>query len=267
MAKTQKELAFLRDLYINTEWTRRFTDLIDKHVKFAGDDNLLYLNAGTGDHVFELREKLREEVSIFATCENDDLLMIARDKADALKSDVEFSLMRFEDDAFDQVVADGTFVRPPAIREFIADTVRVAREGAKVAVIVPTAGSFGEIFSLLWEVFFNESYGENGAEIEGMIASLPTISVIEEIAEAVGLINIESHTAIEVFEFETGEDFNESTLVRDYLLPQWIENLSTKEKEQVPEKLAQLIDAEEGKISFRFSVKAALLTGDKEYMN
>ncbi len=267
MAKTQKELAFLRDLYINTEWTRRFTDLIDKHVKLVGDENLLYINAGTGDHVTELREKLREEVSVFATCENEDLLMIARDKAEVLKADIEFSLMHFSEDAFDEVIADGTLMRPATFLDFVNDAVRVAREGAKVAIILPTAGSFGEIFSLLWEVFFNGSYDESGAEVEAMIASLPSVSLIEEVAATAGLINVETHTAIEVFEFETGEEFISSTLVADYLLPQWLDTLSEKEKEQVPEKLAQLIDEEEGTISFRFSVKATLLTGEKEYLN
>ena len=47
MAKTQKELAFLRDLYIGEEWTRRFTELIDKHFNVGDSENLLYLNAGT----------------------------------------------------------------------------------------------------------------------------------------------------------------------------------------------------------------------------
>jgi hypothetical protein len=42
MAKTQKERAFLRDLYINAEWTKRFTDLVDKHVGLEDVENLLY---------------------------------------------------------------------------------------------------------------------------------------------------------------------------------------------------------------------------------
>ena len=50
MAKTPKELAFLRDLYISGDWTRRFTDLIDKNFDFglfflalfSGDIKLIY---------------------------------------------------------------------------------------------------------------------------------------------------------------------------------------------------------------------------------
>ena len=52
MAKTQKELAFLRDLYIEDAWTHRFTELVDKHLKLDDSENLLYINAGTGNHAF-----------------------------------------------------------------------------------------------------------------------------------------------------------------------------------------------------------------------
>ncbi|MEK7857307.1 MAG: class I SAM-dependent methyltransferase, partial [Acidobacteriota bacterium] len=110
MTKTQKERAFLRDLYINELWTRRFTDLVDKNVDLKGVENLLYMNAGTGNHCFELREKLDDKTAIFAKCDNDDLLAIARDKAIAVKSDVDFSTITFDDDAFDAVIADATFV-------------------------------------------------------------------------------------------------------------------------------------------------------------
>ena len=50
MAKTERELAFIRDLAINETWTKRFTDVIDKHIDLKGVDNILYVNAGTGDH-------------------------------------------------------------------------------------------------------------------------------------------------------------------------------------------------------------------------
>src|SRR5436190_3664190 len=108
MEKTQKELAFLRDLYVTPDWTRRFTELVDKNVKLDDAENVLYINAGTGDHCFAIREKLDEQAAVFGQCENDDLLSIARDKAIAVRSDVDFSTLNFEDDSFDAVVADAT---------------------------------------------------------------------------------------------------------------------------------------------------------------
>lgn len=263
MAKTQKELAFLRDLYVTDEWTLRFTELADKHVNFKDAENLLYINAGTGTHCFALREKVDEHTAVFASCEDAATLAIARDKAIAVGSDVDFSTLRFEDDAFEIVLADASLVRPGDLGQFVENAVRVARTGAKVTFFLPSAGSFGEIFSLLWEVMFDENLGENGAAVEALIAEIPTISVIEELASSAGLTNIEVHHANEVFEFENGVAFIASPLVADFLLPEWLKGLKKKEKEQVTKKLAQLIDAEDGTLTFRFSVKATLLTGKK----
>lgn len=264
MAKTEKELAFLRDLYINEEWTRRFTDLVDKHLTFSDEENFLYVNAGTGDHAFALRERMHKNTAVFATSEDEHILTIARDKALAVKSDVDFSRIRFEDDSFDVVLADATFVPPAKLDDLIEDAKRVARPGGKVSVFLPSAGSFGEIFSLLWEVLFNEDLAEHGSAVEKMISELPTVSVAEELAESAGLVKVKTYTSKEVFEYENGVEFVNSPLVADFLAPVWLESLNEKEKERVLEKLAQLIDAEDGTLTFRFSVKVVLVTGEKK---
>ena len=263
MTKTQKERAFLRDLYINDEWTRRFTDLVDKHVDLKKAENLLYINSGTGNHAFALNEKIGKKAAIFGLSDDEHLLAISKDKAAAVKADVDFSMIRFEDEAFDIVLADASFVKPPDVEGFIHEAVRVARTDGKVAFFLASAGSFGEIFSLLWEMLFSEELGENGAEIEAMVAAIPTVSRLEEIAANAGLVNIEAHSATEIFEFENGAEFIGSPLVADFLLPEWLKTLSEKEKGQAFKKLAQLIDVEDGNLTFRFSVKATLITGQK----
>ena len=264
MAKTEKELAFLRDLYINDEWTKRFTDLVDKHLKFSKEKNFLYINAGTGSHVFALRERMDKNTAVFATAENEHILNIARDKALAVKSDVDFSAIRFEDDSFDVVLTDATFARPAELDRLMAESVRVAKTGGRIAVFLPSAGSFGEVFSLMWEVLFNEDLCEHGAAVEAMIQELPTLSRAEEIAESAGLVDVKTETSKEIFEYANGAEFVISPLVADFLLPVWLEALSEKEKVRVTEKLAQLIDVEDGTLSFRFSVKATLLMGEKK---
>ncbi len=263
MAKTQKELAFLRDLYIQNEWTRRFTDLVDKHMDLRDSENMLYINAGTGGHPMAVHERFGEKTYIFASCENEDILTIARDKAAAVSSAVDFSCLRFEDDAFDAVLADASFMPPEEIEHFIENTVRVARTGGDVALFLPTSSSYGEIFSLLWEVLFNEDLAEHGAAVESIIGGLPTVSNIENIAARTGLVNINTQTEVEVFEYENGEEFIASPLVADFLMPAWLETLDEDEKERALKQLAQLIDAEDGTLAFRFSVKATLLTGEK----
>ena len=106
MAKTERELAFVRDFDINESWTRRFADLIDKHVGFKDAENILYINAGTGDHCIAIREKTDDKIAMFATCENDELLRIARDKSVAVRADIEFPDDDPDDNSFDAVVVD-----------------------------------------------------------------------------------------------------------------------------------------------------------------
>jgi len=263
MAKTQKELAFLREICLAEDLTKRFTDLIDQHFEFSNDENLLYINAGTGNHVFALREKIDDNTAIFATCEDEETLTIARDKAAAVNSDVDFSTIRFEDDAFDTVIADASFVRPSDFRDFIDDTIRVAKIGGQVGILTISAGSFGEVFSLLWEVLFNKDLGEHGAAAEQMISEIPTVTRVKEIAADAGLVNIKTHTANEVFEFDNGQTFVESPLVSHFLMPAWLATLSEEENEKVTKNLAELVDSEDGAMSFRFSVKATLVIGEK----
>ncbi len=264
MAKTERELAFLRDLLINDVWTKRFTDLLDKHVGFKDAENILYINAGSGDHCIAIGEKANERSSVFATCENEELLKIAKDKGAAVKSDVDFSRIEFEDDSFDAVISDASFTRPDEVEDLVRDAARVTRSGGKVSIVLPTAGSFGEVFSLLWEVMFNEDLGEHGAAAEKMIADIPTISRVEEIAGEAGLVNVKTESVTEVFEYENGAAFVASPLVADFLLPVWLKMLAKKEKERVTGALPQLIDSEDGTLTFRFSVKVSLLTGVKK---
>jgi ubiquinone/menaquinone biosynthesis C-methylase UbiE len=263
MPKTQKELAYIRDLYVTPEWTRRFAELADKHLEFDGVDNVLYVNAGTGDHCFAIRDKLDDKTSVFAVCENDDILAIAHDKAIAVRSDVDFSLTDHEDDAFDAVIADASLVAPDDVDTFLRNVVRIAKPGGTVTFFLPSAGSFGEVFSLLWEVLFNEDLGDHGHDAEMMISELATVSQLKAFASDLGLEKVQTETANEIFEFANGAEFVASPLVSDFLLPHWLETLEENEKEQVTQKLAQLIDAEDGTLSFRFSVKATVVTGTK----
>ena len=146
------------------------------------------------------------------------------------------------------VLADASFVRPADLKDFIEEAARVTEPKGKVALFTVTAGSFGEIFSFLWEVFFTEDLGEHGVAVENLIAELPTVSRVEEMAADAGLKNVASHTQNEVFEYENGAEFVNSTLVADFLLPVWLGFLDDKEKARVRRELTQLVDAEDGEI-------------------
>lgn len=263
MAKTDKELAFIRDLFVDEAWTQRFTELVDKHINLKDAENMAYLNAGTGNHAMALAEKFGEITDIFASVETEELLTIARDKAAATSSRADFSRIRFEDDAFDSVLADATLVPLSEIEETLIDAVRVAKIGGDVGVLLPTAGSYCEVFSLLWEALYNEDLASHGENVEKLISELPTETRAEELAKKAGLVNVNTAVANELFEYDSGTDFIESPLVADYLLPHWLHFLDENEKERVVKQLTHLIDAEEAPVTFRFSVKATLLSGEK----
>ena len=48
--KSDKELAFLHDLFIAPDWGERFAELIDEHIMLPKEGKALYLAAGTGGH-------------------------------------------------------------------------------------------------------------------------------------------------------------------------------------------------------------------------
>lgn len=263
MTKTAKELAFLRDLYVDPDWTRRFTELADKHLGFSDNESLLYVNAGTGNHVMEIGAKAGLDALVYATCEDEHLLAIARDKADATRSKVRFTDVEPEAASFESVIADASLVAPGELAGFVRNSASFGEVDSNFALFAVSSGSFGEVFSLLWEAMMEEDQADLSLA-ERLITGLPTVSAIEAVCGDAGLSKIETHLANEVFEFANGQEFIDAPLVNDFLMPMWFGELEEKQIERVRERLARLIDEEDGSLSFRFSVKAVLVSGRKE---
>lgn len=270
MSKSEKELAFINDLFVGADWTKRFTDIVDKHIKFADKGKLLYYNSGSGAHALELRDKLNSEAEIYAVSETSELQKISQAKLDVIdaeegRAETRYAEINFlnepPDESFDAVLADASFIRPKDLPQFIEKM--AGFPAPQVAVFFPTASSFGEVFSFLWETLLNTDLLEYGENIENLIAELPTVWQAEEIFKNAGLKNVKSFTQNEIFEFENGEGFINAPLVEDFLLPVWLEFLDENEKERVKGKLAQTVDNEDGSLTFRFSIKATLVVGDK----
>lgn len=260
MSKTEKELAYLQDFHVSNDWTERFTDLFGKDFETTEFENILYINAGTGTHALALEETLDEDTDLIAVCQNGELLRIAQAKADAVKSDIKFT-DEMPDEKFDAVIADASLVKTSHLQDFMRDAANFSRW--QIAFLLPTAGSFGEIFSYLWQVFLELDWLDKGTEIENLISDLPTVFRIEEMTRDLGFSKVETKTNNEVFEFENGSEFVASPLVSDFLFANWLGFLDEKEKEQVSERLAQTIDAECEGLSFRFAVKTTMVVGAK----
>lgn len=260
--KTPRELAYLRDLLIDADWTVKFTELIDEKTFFEKDKRLLYLNAGTGGHVIELASRVDAGTEVVAVCEDEEVHKIAVHKGKAVNSKVDFRTGLEGAGAFEAVMTDGTLTRPADIVKLIGTSAAMAAEGGKIIVAAVSAGSFGEIFSFLWEALENEGLGDHGAA-ERLITELPMVSELEDAAVAAGLTDVTSNTTVRVFEHKDARTFVSSPLIESFFLPSWLDGIEEDLQQGVAEELAKLIDSESDATTFQFSVKATIVTGQK----
>jgi trans-aconitate methyltransferase len=266
--KSEKELAFLHDLYVATDWGERFAELVNTHIQLPKQGRALYVAAGTGSHAMALQERAGEKLRLLCVDESDECLELARAKATVMNEKTEFQredalALSFPDDQFDLVLGDASLTRPDDMHRMITEMVRVAAPGATVAWWLPTASSFGEFFSIYWEALLNADVEDHGIDVEHLITELPTVSDVERLAEGEGLSEVESWTAIEEFDFESGEQFLNAPLITDFLLPVWLRSMPEAAQERVTSELAKIIDEERHSGEFALSVKATLVAGKK----
>jgi hypothetical protein len=260
MSKTEKEIAFLRGLTVEPEWTQRFTTIFDETVKIKKIKTLTYINAGAGNHAIELSEKFGNDAEVFPVCENEETQKIAQVKAEATKSELDFST-DFPLAESDFVLADASLVRTAELESFLTKAVHSTNNS--VVFFLPTAGSFGEVFSYLWEVLLDLDLLDKSEDVENLINNLPTVSFVEEMFKNLQIKKIETTTKNELFEFDSGTEFIESPLIQFFFMPDWFGFLNDKETEQVKKKLAQKIDEDCDGITFRFTVKATVMGGKR----
>lgn len=265
--KSEKELAFLQDLYVATDWGERFAELIDKHVKPPKKGRMLYVASGTGGHALAMQERAGDKLALVCLDESEECLELGRVKAMAVRADPEFrrdqlEALSFEDDQFDLVVGDASLVAAERLPEMLSEMVRVAAPGATVALSLVTASSFGEFFSVYWEALLNLGIDEH--DVESLITELPTVSAIETMATNEGLDNVASWMQVEEFNYESGEEFLNAPLITDFLLTRWLESLPEAEAQaRVAKEIARIIDVERQDMDFTLSVKITLVVGRK----
>lgn len=265
--KSDKELAFLHDLFVATDWGERFAQLVDEHVPLPDKGRALYLASGTGGHAIALQERA-EALEFLCVEESEEYLELARAKAAAVKDAAAFQLDKVDqlslpDDQFDLVVGDGSLLAPNRVTKTLREMVRVAKPGATVALSLPTASSFGEFFSIYWEVLHGCGLVNHEADVESLITQLPTVFDMEEIAQQEGLENVQSWSRIEEFDFESGEKFLDSPLVSEFLLKRWLESIPTESTECIRKEIVRVVNEDRHEAEFMLTVKATLIVGRK----
>lgn len=266
--KSDKELAFLHDLFIAPDWGERFAEVMDEHLDIPREGNALYLAVGTGGHAMAVQERAGENLNLLCLDENNECLLLAQAKATALNAQTRFRQAHLDqsslpDNHFDLVIANASLVPPQRIATMFAEMVRVAAPGALVGMALPTFSSFGEFFSIYWEALHNSGLLSLESDVEHLITELPTISDVEQMAEGWGLDNLMSWTRIEEFDYASGEQFLNSPLVADFLMQGWLASVPETSKLQVSQEISRLINEERHEAEFALSVKATVVAGRK----
>jgi len=267
--KSDKELAFLRDLYVSTDWGERFAELLDDNLKLPQKGRILYVEAGTGGHAMAVLERAEDDVRMVCVDESEECLELARAKAVAMNVEPEFRRERLDalslrDNQFEMTIGDGSLVAPERLSKMLSELVRVTAPGGTVAFTLTTAGSFGEFFSIYWEALQSAGLEDHGVDVEELITELPTVAQAEELAAAAGLEVDASTTRVEEFDYDSGEEFLNSPLVTDFLLRAWMQSLPEAAQTRVLTEIARIIDEDRKEMDFALSVKATLVTGRKK---
>ena len=268
--KSDKELAFLQDLFIAPDWGERFAELIDEHVKLPKEGEALYVAVGTGGHALALHERAGEKLELLCVDENPECLELARAKATATNEHITFDTTQldnldFKDNRFDLVIGNASLVSRQRVRKMFSEIVRVAAPGATIALTLPTASSFGEFFSIYWEALHNNGLIDHESDVEQLITELPTVSDVERLAEDEGVDDVESWTRIEEFDFESGEQFLNSPLVAEFLMHDWLALVADDKRAALFSEISRLINEERHEAEFALSVKATLVVGQKAH--
>lgn len=270
---TDKERAFLYDLYVSSDWSERIAELIDAHISLPAEGRVLYVGSGTGDHALAIAARANSEVEITGIDADAERTVLAQAKQTAAHTEAAVGFrtaqpatLPFDDASFDLVIGDFTFAPAYELPELVAELVRVARPGAPVAFAAVTASSFGEFFSLYWEALANTSDGTHADSVARLIDELPTAAQLETAAVREGIDSPESWTAREEFEFANGAEFLSAPLVEHFLLPDWLSVMSddTASHEEARAHIARLIDEDhDPDVPWAFSIKATLVAGER----
>lgn len=266
----EKELAYRYDLFITPDWRDRFDTLVNEQAKLPAEGQFLDVNCGTGAYAIELAERVQGKGEVIATDPSAERIEIARAKAQVKKlEEVRFEQasatdLPFRDDQFDAVIGDASMTAPDQIEEMLTEVMRVASPGATVVFKMATLGTFDEFYSIYWEALLGAGIVDGvWSALETLINERSSKSDAESMARRVGLRQVESISSKEIFDFDSGDEFMESPLIKDTVLDDWLAIVPEDRRQEIYERITSLIDLELHDGPFEVSLKATIITGKK----
>jgi ubiquinone/menaquinone biosynthesis C-methylase UbiE len=270
MQHSSKEKAFLYDLFIVPGWREHFDSLLDETFNPPQKIKVLDAGCGTGGYAVALAGKLGPDSQVTGVEVSEEMLEIARGKAEMQK----MKHLRFEQGApentgqsenhFDLVIGDVTFDKPDRYEAVFRELVRVAAPKGTVAVKVASHGSFDEFFSIYWEALHEAGLDDLTASLESLITERWTTGKLEGLAKKNGLHRVQSVTRKVRFDYADAQTFFNAPLIEHYFLQEWLAIIPVeKDRQQVRQQLANIIERERQGCDWDVSIKTTLVTGQK----
>lgn len=267
---TEKELAYIYDLYVVPGWREAFDRIIDEEIKLPEQGKFLDAACGTGGSAIDLAVRGEHKTKVVGVDASEERLVLARGKAEAQKMErVSFQqgslqVLPFGAEEFDLVIGDASMFPAAAIGVALTELVRVAKPSATVALKLTTRGSFDEFFSIYWEALYNLDLLAYTPQLEALTTARLFVSEAEDLAKDAGLKGLRSQTRKEEFDYTDGQAFLEAPLIENFFLDEWLALLPDEAMRQVvtPE-LIKIIDHERQHADFDVSIKATVIIGHK----
>ena len=272
MSKTDKEKAYLYDLYIAPTWRDTYDTVFNEQVGLPKEGRVLVVNCGTGGHSIEIAAALASKGDVVAVCSDQERLDLGKAKAQIQNlSNVSFELgeppaLDYDEDTFDMVIADATMMMLAYdIEELINEMMRVSKSGATLVLQLVTRGSFDEFFSIYWEALHECGLEEFSQDVESLITERMTVADAEAMLKHAGLKKMKTVQKKREFLFDNAEQFLTSPIIEDVFFDVWMEVLPDSDTAaRVRQSIARIIDRERKGQKFDVSIKATTIWGVKE---
>lgn len=248
-------------------WSQPLIEAAGEMLPFPSESTVLIAAARCGYLPLYIHEHLPDDSRIIAVENNRDYLDEARARAEEAGVDRIFFVgqrttdLSYADGVFKGVMCINGLVTSRQVEEAVAELMRVASDGGRVAVATPLVSSFPEFYDMLDEALRHHELIHVRDRMQELRESLMSSARLLRIARDSDLLGIEINEFEWRLEFDTGLDFLQSPMLRSTFFPHWIGIIRSSERELVLRYIADAIDTYWHGQPFDTRIKAAMLTG------